>query len=190
MHPFFRKSFAPLVALVGVVALTGCQASGGGTLPSAVPAGTPCVSGSGRQNTAPRTTFGFHASTTVDSLGLVQSSFNGDFTDVCAGVRLTGTGHLSPTAPPPQAPPTIGSCFGGVPTYQTQDPKNPGTGTFILVVCDAATGFPTPSGMAGTGQSAAGDFIVIEVLDGPYIGYVLAGEVDNGNVVVRNSDQV
>jgi hypothetical protein len=43
--------------------------------------------------------------------------------------------------------------------------------------------------MAGAGQSAAGDFVVIQVFDGPYMGYTLAGLVQNGNVLVLNSGQ-
>ena len=186
------KSLIALPAMAGVLLLTACQASGGGTLPTAVPPDRACVSGPGRQTTATaRTaTFGFQATTRLDSVGLVQSTFHGNFTDVCAGVGFVGDGQLSPTAPPPQAPPTIGSCYGGVPTYQTQDPKNPGTGTFLLVVCDAATGSPGPANMAGAGQSAAGDFVVIQVFDGPYSGYTLFGPVQNGNVVVLNADQL
>src|SRR5919199_411989 len=178
------KSLIALPAMAGVLLLTACQASGGGTLPSAVAPDALCVSGPGRQTTARTATFGFQATTTLDAAGLLQSTFNGNFTDACAGVRLIGNGKLNPTAPPPPAPPTVGSCYSGVPTYQTQDPRNPGAGSFLLVVCDAANGFANPAGMVvGGSQNAAGDFVIIQVFDGPYIGYSMAGEVQNGNVL-------
>ena len=184
------KALVTLPAMAGVLLLTACQANGGGTLPTAVPPDTACVSGPGRQTAARTATFGFHATTSLDAAGQQQSTFNGNFTDACAGVRLVGTGRLNPTVPPPQAPPTIGSCYGGVPTYQSQDPKNPGAGSFLLVVCDAATGLRGPSGVAGANQSADGDFVIIEVFDGPYMGYTLAAPVQNGNVLVLNAGQL
>lgn len=184
------KSLIALPAMAGVLLLGACQANGGGTLPSGFASDTPCVGGHGRQTTARTATFGFHATTRIDAAGQQQSTFNGNFTDACAGVRLIGNGQLNPTVPPPQAPPTIGSCYGGVPTYQSQDPKNPGAGSFLLVVCDAAIGLRGPSGVAGANQSADGDFVIIEVFDGPYMGYTLAAPVQNGNVLVLNAGQL
>jgi hypothetical protein len=147
------KSLIALPAMAGVLLLTACQASGGGTLPSAL-AGT-CT------NDQSRATFGFNAvqSPTSSDITLV-----GNLTDRCAGVMLKGSGRLAPIARPDvtqlpfqfNTPPQFNTCLFGTATYDSVNPAKPGSGTMNLLVCDQTT---------GTGQPTleTTDFIVISM---------------------------
>src|SRR5437868_293874 len=118
------KSLITLPAMASVLLLTACQASGGGTLPSA---GTCSV---GAQTGA---TFGFNAFQSVNSSDI---TFAGNLTDRCAGVMLKSSGKMTPIAPPefvqtatpPSAPPDpqFNACLGGTATYDSINPAKPG----------------------------------------------------------------
>jgi hypothetical protein len=189
------KSLITLPAMAGVLLLTACQASGGGTLPSAVPPGTPCVSSAGPQSTAPQTaapgvTFGFTfddgtgpgvgsvlGTGSVTGLGTVT----GNYQDRCAGVFLKGAGPLVPsTSAPPAAfqllgPGALFGCADADVTYESQSRANPGSGTLHLTAC----------GVGGQLERASDDFVQIIVSSGPFTGYVNSGFLQNGTLVVR-----
>ena len=165
MLQHIRKPFVAFSALAAVLAMTGCQASGGGTVPSACgPSRAPA-------------TFGFtFQSTEAQGPGFV-GSFAGTFRDPGAcgfrgGVAMRGTGH--PVAPDsPLGPPTAGAAGAILVNYESMNPANPGVGQFALQVTD--------SGTPGLG---AGDSFTIIVFDGPYAGYFNAGTVQQGNITV------
>ena len=167
------KSPVLFPVLAGALLLTACEASGGGTLPSA----GSCSAG-GRQGA----TFGFHAYQTFDS---PMVSFAGDYTDRCAGVMLNSSGQLKPMGRPDFTPAPSGYCLSGPVPYTSVNPAKPGSGTLTLMVCDA--GQP-----AGDGT----DYISISMDSdtGPYSGYSNAGmlttgrpspDMGTGNFVVR-----
>jgi hypothetical protein len=70
------------------------------------------------------------------------------------------------------APTAKGGCAGGFPAYTSQNPKIPGDGNFVLLVCDV-------DGTPGAGP----DFIQIMVFSGPYAGYQNHG-FPQGNITV------
>jgi hypothetical protein len=55
-------------------------------------------------------------------------------------VAFKGTGKMNPCSADPRCqrttPPSKGGCLTGEPTYQSQNPKVPGSGTLLLIVCD------------------------------------------------------
>ena len=166
------RSLVVFPVLATVLLATGCSASGGGTISPLTSA--PCAPGAMTTRLSSTPTFGFRA--TLDPTTLV-STFSGNFTDTCAGVTLTGTGRLQPAPAPPDAPPTIGGCLAGLPSYTSLDPRKKGSGTFELIACD--TGL-----QASPGQSTDGDLVEIAVFDGPYAGYGFSGVIQHGNIVV------
>src|SRR5919202_6472525 len=128
------KSLIALPAMAGVLLLTACQASGGGTLPSA---GT-C------SNDQSRATFGFNA---IQNPTSTDITFVGNLTDRCAGVMLKGSGRLTPMTTPPDltpfgfsTPPQLNGCLFGTATYDSVNPAKPGSGTMNVVACDVVTG--------------------------------------------------
>ena len=175
-----------LPALLSVLLLTACQATGGGTAGcgtwesaapvSSVPGGA--AAGMSVKANAPgaggRTTFGFVFDQTT-------STFSGSYQDTCAGVALRGTGVLRADAPgqSPASLPCAGTIFGSPLAYEAQNPKiardpaAPSGGTLNLWVCD----FGTP----GTGN----DLFFLQVLDGPYAGYTNTGTLQAGNIQVQ-----
>ena len=161
-YVFVRRSFKSLVlfpVLAGALLLTACEASGGGTLPSAG-----SCSAAGRQSA----TFGFHAYQSIDSSML---SFAGDYTDRCAGVQLNSSGQLKPMGRPDFAPAPSGSCLSGPVAYTSVNPAKPGSGTLSLTVCDA--GQPA-------GESTDCISISMDEDTGPYHGYSNAGVLTTG----------
>ena len=157
-----RRLFKSLVLfpiLTCVLLLTACQASGGGTLPSA----GSCSAG-GRQGA----TFGFHAYQTFDS---PMVSFAGDYTDRCAGVMLNSSGQLKPMGRPDFTPAPSGYCLSGPVPYTSVNPARPGSGTLTLMVCDA--GQPAGAGTECISISMDSD-------TGPYSGYSNAGVLTTG----------
>jgi hypothetical protein len=157
-------------AMLGLV-LSGCEASGGGWIQSRLVPGA-------------RATFGFHIVTDLDT---GTSSFSGAYHDPqgmgsngeVVRVDFKGTGVLHEGPPPPGAPPNVrGGCLLGMPTYESINPRAPGTGQLELVVCD----------MDGNGPST-GDYILLQVqpppLGGPYSGYQNGGFLQGGNITVK-----
>ena len=130
MHPVFRKllrrplvAFAPLAA---VLLLTGCQATGAGTVPSsclwdATQARYPSL-----KNTPAGFLMAFKADNTLDALVLgVNASWSGTYVDPCAGVAFRVTGQMS------RLERTAGHPTGGwagtfVTTYVSTVPSKPG----------------------------------------------------------------
>src|SRR5438874_853812 len=119
MLQYLRKPFVAFSALAAVLAMTGCQASGGGTL-------SPSACATGR---APAT-FGFTFQSTADQGPGVLGSFAGTLRDPGAcgfrgGVAMRGTGH--PVAPDsPLGPPTTGAAGAIFVDYESMNPANPG----------------------------------------------------------------
>lgn len=93
--------------------------------------------------------------------------FRGTYHDKALGVRLRGTGVL----PPPWTPPEdTTACIAGIMGYESQNPRQRGAGTLYLQACDG--------GSTGVGE----DTITINVLTGPFAGYVNSGVVEGGNL--------
>jgi hypothetical protein len=144
-----------LVVLLPFALLTsGCTATGMGWIPSQLSPGD-------------KATFGF----TFDD---TTSTFSGSYHDpqgmTVAGVvdvAFKGTGKLNPCSADPRcqrtAPPSKGGCLTGEPTYQSQNPKVPGSGTLLLIVCDGDSN--------GDVTLEGGDSILVQVDTGPYMGY-------------------
>jgi hypothetical protein len=87
-------------------------------------------------------------------------------------VAFKGQGVLKPGPPPPEAPAGAERCLLGLPHYQSQSPDLRGGGQLELTVCDMGNG------------PGAGDFILIQVLDGPYALYQNGG-FPQGNIHVQ-----
>src|SRR5919199_2083477 len=156
------KSLIALPAMAGVLLLTACQASGGGTLPSV---GTDCR---GYGNA----TFGFTASdTTAAPTPDAAGTFQGTYIDRCAGVMLRGTGGLRPVAPPADAPPGFSVCVLATADYQSTNPQQPGSGTMTVLACD----------LAAQPKKDGSEFVAISVDTGPFAPYVNAG-LTAGNI--------
>jgi hypothetical protein len=177
-----RPSFRYVVmfpALASVLLATACSASGGGKLAPYVWAScTP-----GRTTSGPSTLpiFGFHATATFSQAWV--SSFDGNFTDACSQVAFTGSGKLNPVPVPPEMPQYAGGCMGGMPSYTSKDSRHQGTGTFLLITCDLNSRLAPTGGGALAGSS--GDYMMINVLSGPYMGYSVVGTVQDGNILVK-----
>lgn len=139
----FVVIFGALVLLFTI----GCGESvrGGGWLPSAFDPST-------------KANFGFHSDTTGDA---GERSVHGTYHDQAAGVRLKFTGVVS-----------VGWIGGATYTYESQDKKNPGSGTVFVDVSDGG------DGVSETGN----DYLNIVVQDGPYAGYQNAGIIQGGNI--------
>jgi hypothetical protein len=170
-----------LVGLVLVLVVTvGCTgATGMGWIPSVL-----AVDPSG--DTLQRATFGFafyRDPSDADSpafTGLLRGSYHDPRVpdNPKDDVDLKGEGMLRQAAtPPPRAPADVTGCLTGSPTYQSQNPSLPGTGTLLLTVCDRQD--PV------TGGVIVDDYISIKVIDGPFVGYVNQGFVQGGNITVR-----
>jgi hypothetical protein len=180
--PSFR-SLVVFPVLGSVLLATGCSATGGGAFtPDAF--STPCSASTqtaGAATRRPDVSFGFIATTTGDLL----TTFNGTVVDPCAGVRLTGGGKLDPVVTPPKAPPNVGGCMGGLASYTVgnQNSKAGSGGIFLLTVCDV--GNLSAIVQPVTGETVNGDYVFVEVIDGPYAGYLASGTVTSGNILVR-----
>ena len=180
MYAMFQRWSRPgtvVAAVIGVLVLTGCQANGGGTLTS------PDAS------CARPVSFGFVFS--VPTFG-ADGTFAGSFHDPCAvvgsinGVSFNGAGAMTQRTAPPQAPQLFGGCMVGLPSYESSDPANPGSGVLSLIVCDSANAFGQTAGAArGNVQNTDGDFVDIQVMSGPYATYRFTGTVAHGNVTLR-----
>ena len=152
--------------------LTGCTATGMGWIPSAL-------------DPTDKATFGF--SFDVSSNG-TTSALSGSYHDPqgqtaagVADVAFKGTGQLHKcTATDPlcvSAPPSKGQCLAGHPAYESQNSGLPGSGTFVLFVCDSdGNGIATGDGL---------DLIQIDVDSGPYTGYHNEGN-PQGNITVKS----
>jgi hypothetical protein len=175
-----KPSFRSLVLfpiLGSVILATGCSASGGGTIaPDA--SSTPCSANGPAAAKRPDITFGFQSATTLDLL----TTFNGTFTDSCTGIRLTGSGKLNPVPAPREAPAGVGGCMGGIAFASSGNPnKTANVDTFVLTACDLGK---QATGTLPTGDTITGDYLMIQVIDGPHAGYFASGTVDKGNIVV------
>lgn len=166
-----------------VILATGCQATGGGAIPSATVPGD-------------KATFGF-----VFSASVTSEDFSGSYHDpqgIALGgvvdIAFRGSGGLQKCTPGvdptcAKAPANAkGGCIGGLAVpYTSQNPNFPGTGTFDILLCDL-------DGTGGGGQ----DFMLISIdsgpcsvagvdacpLPGPYTGYGNTG-TPSGNITVR-----
>jgi hypothetical protein len=183
MRTLSFRSVVILPALASILLATACTTSGGGTLASST--SSPCAAGATTQGPSTAGIFGFSATSSIDVVtGAPQFTFNGTFTDACAGVKLVSAGRLNPAPAPPEAPSAVGGCLFGMPSYTSQDPRHPGTGTLALFVCD--TGNQTGAAnqlVPGTG-SGGGDFLELAVIDGPFAKYSISSTLQNGNIVV------
>jgi hypothetical protein len=178
------KSLIALPAMAGVLLLTACQASGGGTIPSA-------SCGTGRAPAMPAT-FGFTFQGS-DAQGFpAVGTFTGTYRDSGAcgfrgGVALRGTGHPVPPESPPLGPPTTGFAGAFFVDYESTNPVYPGTGQFLVFVSDSGVHGPA---------STEGDSFTLSVLSGPYgpsdqnpAGYSNGGIVEHGNITVLQGQQ-
>jgi hypothetical protein len=149
------------VVTIAVVLSACTQATGMGWIPSS---GVPTE----------KATFGFVFDGTT---GTLSGSFH-DRHGLIAGqiieVAFKGTGVMKPKPPPPDLG-DYGCVWGTNLSYDSQNPNVPGSGTFVLVVCDFDH-FTQPS--------PTKDFIFITVDSGPYLGYHNEGLVQGGNITV------
>lgn len=102
-------------------------------------------------------------------------TFSGSYHDKAADVDFKGTGVLK-SGPPPSGMKSKGGCLLGFPAYESQNSAHPGGGNLFFFVCDAD----------GSGSVTLGDFISIDVIDGPYAGYQNSGE-PSGNITVTGA---
>ncbi len=175
MAPVARLRRRPRWWLAGLLPLAllaaGCQATGMGWIPSA---GVP----------TDKATFGFSFESTSDgTTSTLSGSYhdpNGPTATGVVDVAFKGTGVLrrcDRSDPTCQSAPatTRGGCVGGAPPYESQNPRLPGGGNFSVVLCD----------LDGNGQATGdgSDFLLIEVLSGPYTGYHNFGN-PQGNITV------
>ena|SRR5919202_1523183 len=182
------KSLITLPAMAGVLLLTACQASGGGTIAST----GSCAAGPGGQTTPATATFGFTATTNTDPQVTSLMTFQGNLTDRCAAgfgpVNLRFNGRLTPVPPPPFVPPTFGGvCVLSEASYVPVGASNLEGGVATVLACDQAVASPDDP------TASPSDFVSIDVSSGPYAGYSNSGFVNNqpgtgigkGNIVVR-----
>ena len=161
----FRPRVLLCAASCLLLGLTGCEATGIGWIPSRLVPGD-------------KATFGFDVVTDPTTY---DSSFSGSYQDPqgmmsngkVVSVDFKGTGMLHKAPPPPGAPPVKGGCLQGAPNYQSTNPAMPGSGQLTLSICD----------LDGNG-AGAGDYILLQVLDGPYALYQNFGEA-HGNITVK-----
>jgi hypothetical protein len=161
-----------------VILATGCSASGGGTFTRDA-SSTPCSASGPAGAKRPDITFGFHAATALDIL----TTFDGTFNDPCTGLRLTGNGQLNPVPAPSGAPTGVGGCMGGLAVATSGNPNNEANAdAFVLIACDVRD----QSTVVGPlGDVLTGDYLSIQVIAGPHIGYTASGTVKNGNILVK-----
>jgi hypothetical protein len=148
------------VAVIGLLALSGCQATGGGSIPSAPSIG------------AKKATFAFNLT------GVRTGPFSAE------PVRLKGAwsdGYVKF-----QVDDLVfidgdsggGICNGdwmyGVGRYVSSNKAHRGSGEVDLTMCDA-----------GQPGASSGDDISIVLYDGPFDGYQNAGPLTNGNLQVK-----
>jgi hypothetical protein len=159
-----------LVVLVPfALVVTGCTATGMGSIPSAL-------------SPTDKATFGFSFDGTTQTLSGSYHDPQG-MTDLHGAVEVAfkGTGKVNPCSTEPRcqqlAPPTKGGCLQGEVAYESQNPKIPGSGLVFLDLCDAD----------GNGQVDVGgtDAIVVLVDTGPYAGYANTGSAQ-GNITVSS----
>jgi len=151
-----------LAVVVIALGLSACtQASGMGWIPSA---GVP----------TDKATFGFVVDETTSTL---SGSYHDPHGQIASGmiveVAFKGTGVMKPKPPPPD----LGDygCVGANPSYDSQNPALPGSGTFSILVCDLDH-FTKPN--------PTQDIIFIAVDAGPFQGYQNSGVVQGGNITV------
>ena len=154
-------AFVPVALL-----LSGCSASGMGWIQSS--------------DLVDKATFGLSFDGTTSTLSGSYHDPNGRTAAGMVDVAFKGTGKVQPCKPSDpacaKAPAnTKGGCLVGEPSYESQNPKMPGGGTFFLYVCD----------MDGNGVANAGDTILIQVTNGPYAGYTNSGN-PQGNITVKS----
>ena len=150
-----------LAVVINAVVLSACtEATGMGWIPSsAVP--------------TDKATFGFVFDATTSTLSGSYHDPDGQIAGLIVEVAFKGTGVMKPKPPPPD----LGDygCVGGNPSYDSQNRNLPGSGTFILLVCDLDH-FMKPN--------PTQDVIFITVDAGPYFGYQNSGVVQGGNITV------
>ena len=153
-------------AVPAVLLLAGCTATGMGWIPS--------------NDGVDKATFGFTFDDTTSTLsGSYHDPQGMTAAHGVVDVAFKGTGVIQPCkvsdAACGHAPANIkGACAEGDPSYESQNPKLPGSGTLHLQVCD----------VDGNGAANPGDFISITVSTGPYTGYHNQGD-PQGNITVR-----
>ena len=155
----WRQASALIVVTTMVLLAGGCagKGAGGGFLPSAADDGT-------------KATFGFRYNTLDSEKG--NFGANGVYHDKsAAGVKLEVTGILFVPDPPEVDPQCVWSTLG----YESQDPKNRGTGLLEVEVCD--------KGKPGPGN---GDYIAVDILTGPFGGYSNSGVIQGGNIHLKD----
>ena len=149
--------------LPALLLASGCQATGMGWIQS--------------NDGVDKATFGFVFDGTTSTLSGSYHDPQGTTANGVVDVAFKGTGVLRPCkAGDPacvNAPPAKGGCLTGELPYQSQNPKIPGDGLFLLLVCD----------LDGTGGPGA-DFILLTVDTGPYTGYRNLGN-PQGNITVK-----
>lgn len=104
---------------------------------------------------------------------------NGTYGDQSVGVKLKFDGGIIAgpefCAINPQAcdnlPVDLNQCMGGEVFYTSQDKKQPGSGSLLLIACDL-----------GEPGRLSGDFLAIDVESGPYDGYSNEGTIQGGNL--------
>jgi hypothetical protein len=166
--------------LLVLVFATGCtQATGMGWIQSAVPVDLSA-------DTPQKATFGFafYRSTSDPDSPAFTGILRGSYRDPrladnpADDVDFKGEGEVRrPATRPPGVPADVIACLTGSPTYQSQNPALPGTGTLLLTVCDRRD--PV------TQAVIVGDYVAISVITGPFKGYNNSGLVQGGNIMVK-----
>lgn len=158
-----------LLAPIAVL-LTGCTATGGGTIHS--------------NDLVSTATFGLNADVEVDPMtgDITQATFSGTYHDANGKIALRnvdvsfkGTGVMKPK-PGLRTPGSI--CLNGVFTYTSQNPMVAGSGTVDMTLCDN-------NGVLDPGGALLDDDVTINVLTGPYSGYANASPVIGGNITTK-----
>lgn len=157
--PSRRKLASASLLPISAVALAGCadKFTGGGTIPSTD--GT----------SSDQANFGFTYKITNQSTGAGQAQ--GAYHDPYAygyplgGLALKFAGLFSGDTTP-----GLNNCMDGTENYVSQNPNYPGSGQVFLKACD--------NGEPGINN----DGIYIDVLSGPYIGYIDSGTLTGGNL--------
>jgi hypothetical protein len=171
-----RARLLPLLSMVSLLAMSAaCSATGMGFYQSC--------------DGVDKATFGFswrsndnHFQGSYHDIGVMTGTSNLSANCVATGVKFQGDGTLGQGS--------TGICgvdengnqahsMDGIINYTSQDPNVLGAGQFHLFVCD--TGHTDSTG------NRVGDFIAIEVLTGPFMGYTNAGTVLGGNITVHQN---
>ena len=156
-----------IVLIPFALCAAGCTATGMGWIPSA-------------SSPTDKATFGFSFDGTTQTFSGSYHDPQGPTDLGVADVAFKGTGKVNPCSTEPRCQPgpaTKGGCLFGEPTYESQNPRLPGSGLVFLEFCDAD----------GDGSIDVGgaDVILVIVETGPYAGYGNSG-TPHGNITVRS----